>query len=123
MAMVASGSGDWRDSKEFETMGRCLCMVGTVVGCVAAVTGCASMAWMAELEKTTGLVLYVSANGNDAWTGRAPEREGADGPFATLERARDEIRRVRQETGLPAREARFFVGQASACHWRHLRKY
>jgi len=40
------------------------------------------------------LVLYVAANGSDGWSGRlaAPNRKRSDGPFATLERARDEIR-------------------------------
>ncbi|NCO42726.1 MAG: hypothetical protein GW892_28975 [Armatimonadetes bacterium] len=39
-------------------------------------------------------VFYVATNGNDAWTGRQsdPNAAGTDGPFATLERARDAIR-------------------------------
>ena len=38
--------------------------------------------------------LYVSPNGKDAWSGRlpAPTQDGRDGPFATLVRARDELR-------------------------------
>ncbi|HNT88912.1 MAG TPA: right-handed parallel beta-helix repeat-containing protein, partial [Candidatus Hydrogenedentes bacterium] len=38
--------------------------------------------------------LYVSPEGNDAWTGRhvAPLPDGADGPFATVQRARDVVR-------------------------------
>jgi hypothetical protein len=48
-----------------------------------------------------GLALYVAPDGNDAWTGRVARPTGADGPFATLERARDEIRAVRQAAGLP----------------------
>jgi hypothetical protein len=41
---------------------------------------------------------YVSRQGNNAWSGRfaAPDGKG-DGPFATLRRARDEIRRLRRE--------------------------
>lgn len=48
--------------------------------------------------------LYVSTKGNDAWSGRlaAPNRPGTDGPLATLERARDEIRRMKATDGLPA---------------------
>ena len=40
------------------------------------------------------LDLYVAPNGNDHWSGRlpAPVADGTDGPFATLQRARDEIR-------------------------------
>jgi hypothetical protein len=41
--------------------------------------------------------LYVATDGNDAWTGTLaePNAARADGPFATLERARDEVRRLR----------------------------
>ena len=41
--------------------------------------------------------LFVSPQGNDAWSGKLPAANAArsDGPFATLERARDEIRRRR----------------------------
>ncbi len=39
--------------------------------------------------------LFVSSAGGDEWSGRLPEpnAEGTDGPFATIEGARDEIRR------------------------------
>lgn len=41
--------------------------------------------------------LYVSPNGNDAWSGSlpAPAQDGRDGPLATLVRARDEVRRLK----------------------------
>ncbi len=37
---------------------------------------------------------YVSINGDDTWSGKRPDPcpDGADGPFRTLERARDEVR-------------------------------
>ena len=40
---------------------------------------------------------YVAMNGNDGWTGRltAPAADGTDGPFATVQRARDAIREYR----------------------------
>jgi len=49
--------------------------------------------------------LYVATNGNDAWSGTlaAPNRAKTDGPFATLERARDAIRAVKQANRFPAR--------------------
>jgi len=49
--------------------------------------------------------LYVATNGNAAWSGTrpAPNRAKADGPFATLERARDEIRALKQANRYPAR--------------------
>ncbi len=41
--------------------------------------------------------LYVSPEGNDAWSGTLPEpnQEGTDGPFGSLERARDEVRTLK----------------------------
>ena len=44
-------------------------------------------------------VLYVSPAGQDAWTGRlpAPNREGTDGPLASIARARDAVRRLKAE--------------------------
>jgi len=48
-------------------------------------------------------VFYVAPNGNDDWSGKLaePNAEGDDGPFATLERARDEIRKLKQAGLLP----------------------
>lgn len=41
--------------------------------------------------------LYVAPDGNDAWSGRLarPRDDGTDGPFATLARARDEVRALK----------------------------
>jgi len=46
---------------------------------------------------------YVAADGNDAWSGALPKPNaaGTDGPFATLERARDEVRRRKAVGALP----------------------
>jgi len=43
-------------------------------------------------------VVYVSPEGNDAWSGTVadPKGDGTDGPFATLEKARDAVRTLRQ---------------------------
>ena len=48
--------------------------------------------------------LYVATNGNDAWSGIQvePNAQKSEGPFATLERARDEIRKLKKRGGLPA---------------------
>ena len=48
-------------------------------------------------------IYYVSLLGNDSWSGRLPEpnADRSDGPFASLERARDAIRSLRQSTKLP----------------------
>ena len=49
------------------------------------------------------LELHVAKNGDDAWSGTLPtaNAERSDGPLATLERARDEIRRAKGSAGLP----------------------
>ncbi len=41
--------------------------------------------------------IYVSTKGNDAWSGRlaAPNNGATDGPFASLARARDEVRKLK----------------------------
>lgn len=48
---------------------------------------------------TGALDFYIAPHGNDRWSGRlaAPNAAGNDGPFATLERARDAVRTARQE--------------------------
>jgi parallel beta-helix repeat protein len=45
---------------------------------------------------------FVSPNGNDAWSGRfpTPSADKSDGPFATLAKARDAVRRQRQRETL-----------------------
>lgn len=47
--------------------------------------------------------LYVAPDGNDRWSGRlrAPDRRKSDGPFATLEAARDAIRALKKAGKLP----------------------
>ena len=71
--------------------------------------------WMASMSLVISLtaaaraevgVVYVASEGNDAWSGtlRAPNARGTDGPFRSLERARDEIRKRKAAGGLPAGE-------------------
>ncbi len=63
-------------------------------------TGCAS-----------GLNLYVATDGNDGWSGRQAVRGmGNSGPFATLERARDEVRSLKGAGQLPSGPVTVFVG-------------
>jgi hypothetical protein len=49
------------------------------------------------IGKLENINLYVANNGNDVWSGKleSPNSEKTDGPFATLERARDEIRKLK----------------------------
>jgi len=62
---------------------------------VLAVFGCRGASVAAG--QPAALSLYVATNGNDAWSGRLPQpnRVRTDGPFATVTRARDEVRRLR----------------------------
>lgn len=62
------------------------------------------------------LVLYVAANGSDGWSGRlaAPDRKRTDGPFATLKRARDEIRALKSAGKIDAAAA-VFVRRGTYC--------
>ncbi len=45
--------------------------------------------------------LFVSHDGNDQWSGKLadPNTDGSDGPFATLEKARDTIRALKKKGG------------------------
>src|SRR5690348_1287014 len=47
------------------------------------------------------LVFYVAPNGNDAWSGRRAraDRAKGEGPFATLQRARDAVRALKRAHG------------------------
>ena len=57
------------------------------------------------VAKPSNADLYISPNGSDRWSGTrsAPNSAGNDGPFATLERARDEIRIWKRSGRLPHR--------------------
>lgn len=47
--------------------------------------------------KTAPVNYYVAANGNDTWSGTlaSPKKDKSDGPFGTLERARDQVRKLK----------------------------
>ena len=59
--------------------------------------GCVEEQQKMTKEKQAGIALYVALNGNDVWSGRLAEPNAAktDGPFATLARARDEVRSLK----------------------------
>lgn len=64
-------------------------------------------------DSRAGATLYVATNGNDSWSGQlpTPNSEGTDGPFATLEDACAEARKLGK--GQPRRivlqEGRYFL--------------
>ena len=73
--------------------------------CVIFITGSsyAEVMQMSESENLSEPMLFVATDGNDNWSGRiaAPDADKSDGPFATLERARDEIRKLKQSGEMP----------------------
>jgi hypothetical protein len=78
-------------------------MGGLALGLVAV--GCATVRTpLPAPEEGSAMVFHVAVNGDDSWSGRQPDpaRAGADGPFRTLERARDAIRALKAAGGLPA---------------------
>ncbi len=61
-----------------------------------------ALATALALVPASAATIYVAPNGNDAWTGRQAPAAAPDGPVATLARARDLIRAMKQAGGLPA---------------------
>ncbi|MBQ9813076.1 MAG: right-handed parallel beta-helix repeat-containing protein [Thermoguttaceae bacterium] len=58
----------------------------------------AAFAWIsfAVAQGAALKTFYVAPDGNDAWSGGSAEASGSDGPFATLERARDAVREFKK---------------------------
>ena len=50
-------------------------------------------------NQNPAIVFYVSPDGNDAWSGKQPASQAGDGAFATIARARDAIRELKQQQG------------------------
>lgn len=55
-----------------------------------------------QAQNAKPVELYVATNGNDAWSGKlaAPNKAKTNGPFATVQRARDEIRALKEKNVL-----------------------
>ncbi len=64
---------------------------------VAASFARTAIVLMALIRPSLATEFYVSPQGNDSWSGKsaAPNEARSDGPFATLERARDELRKTK----------------------------
>ncbi|MGJ5672565.1 MAG: right-handed parallel beta-helix repeat-containing protein [Nostochopsis sp.] len=64
---------------------------------------------------TTSVSLYVAPTGNDHWSGQlaAPNPEKTDGPFQTLERARDQIRALKKVGKLPNGSVTVYLRQGN----------
>lgn len=81
-----------------------LCLWSILV--VGIVTGASSAGYTQQVVAD----FYVSPQGNDRWSGRLPEPapDGTDGPFATLERAREAVRALKDTLTNP-REIRVLL--------------
>jgi hypothetical protein len=75
------------------------------IACIVAILiGCAQVQQVSQGERPAREnVLYIASDGNETWTGQfaRPNKDKTDGPFATLERARDEIRKIKKTGGFP----------------------
>ncbi len=49
------------------------------------------------MKNNKEITYYIAVNGNDNWSGLLPEpnKNNTDGPFATLVKARDSVRELR----------------------------
>ncbi|NOZ21650.1 MAG: hypothetical protein GXP25_11265 [Planctomycetes bacterium] len=77
--------------------------MATLLYGLAVLAGCVEEAKMPVEGKIVGEVLYVATNGNDDWSGKlaAPNANKTNGPLATLQGARDAIRKLKSEGRLP----------------------
>lgn len=73
----------------------------TVPLCACLAAGVLLLGGIGGARAATTDALYVSPQGDDAWSGRLPEPNAAatDGPFATLKAARDAIRHIKARDG------------------------
>lgn len=69
---------------------------------VIAMAAIMTLAATGTVNAAQPLKLYVATNGSDSWTGRlaAPNKAKTDGPLATLEGARNAIRKIKANGGL-----------------------
>ncbi len=68
------------------------------------------LVFISFLFQAQAIDLHVASQGNDAWSGKLAEtgKYRKDGPFATLERARQEIRLIKKR-GLPKEGVRVWI--------------
>jgi len=62
---------------------------------------CLGVSGVRGQKAEAGIVFYVAPNGNDAWSGKlpSPNRSKTDGPFATLQRALDALKTLKEQQG------------------------
>lgn len=64
-----------------------------------------------SLSATAANEFFVATNGNDSWSGKLlePNADKTDGPFASIQKARDAIRALKKASGLPKGGVTVFV--------------
>jgi hypothetical protein len=69
------------------------------------------LAWTSGGVQAAGVELFVATDGNDAWSGKlaGPNDAKTDGPFRTLERAREAMRKQKATGGEAAQGGRVVV--------------
>ena len=62
--------------------------------------------WQKYDMKNTAADFYVATNGNDSWSGTlaVPNTNKTDGPFATIEKAKDAVRKLKSEVFKPKKD-------------------
>ena len=65
---------------------------------------------MSPVFSAEKVAFYISPNGNDAWSGRFAEPAEDDGPFATVERAQQAVRELKQSEELSGPVYVYFRG-------------
>ena len=75
---------------------RLIKLLGIILSCLFSLSPVAAFAQREVYELTP--VFYVATDGSDEWTGRLarPSVDSSDGPFATLKKARDAVRALKQ---------------------------
>ncbi len=78
-------------------------LITMVVGCKAMAQAFEPISYMPAITPIEvdadkcSIQLYVSPTGNDGWSGSKATVVGKDGPFATLERAKEEVRKLKRK--------------------------
>ncbi len=67
----------------------------TILACAALMAADVTRGQRTEGD-TMGVDYYVATDGSDSWSGKlaSPSPDGKDGPFATLARAREAVRKT-----------------------------
>lgn len=79
-----------------QTLGAALVMQRSEMKSISILSTVLLLAVTAGVGNTEAADLYVAEKGSDAWSGRLPDPKGDDGPFATLQRARDAVRELKK---------------------------